>query len=111
MRDIVTVNFKANDEIDGQRQLFAFAADDYKGATGKVAMRAMGAILEEKDDEKSILEFVDNADRELSDIVVFDINYISNKKVQQVLELLRLKQTEYKELQDVYDDRIVFARM
>ena len=58
MNNIVKVNFNQKDETNGVRQMFAFAADDYRGKTGKTAQIAIGGILEESDTEETIKEFV-----------------------------------------------------
>lgn len=108
MRDIIKINFNEKDEVEGQRQMFAFAADDYKGKTGKTAVKAVGAILEESDDENMVTQFVIEAITNCTELIVFDINHVSNTKVQMVLELFRLKELGYKELENVYEDRIVF---
>ena len=107
MNNIVTVNFK-NDETEGVRQMFAFAADDYKAKTGKTAVKAVGGILDETDNDDIITQFVMEAITNCAELIVFDINHVSNEKVQMVLELFRIKELGYKELENVYEDRIVF---
>jgi hypothetical protein len=42
MRDIIKINFNEKDEVEGQRQMFAFAADDYRGKTCRTAKKAIG---------------------------------------------------------------------
>lgn len=111
MRDIIKINFNEKDEVEGQRQMFAFAADDYKGKTGRIAKKAIGGILEETDDTVSIVGFISDAITDMSDLIIFDINHSSNKKVNEVIDLFRINQFGYSELEDVYEDRIVFARM
>ena len=111
MRDIIKINFKEKDEVEGQRQMFAFAADDYRGNTGRTAKKAIGGILEETDDAVSILEFISNAITNMGDLIIFDINHVSDKKVTEVRDLFRINQLGYSELKNVYEDRIVFARM
>lgn len=111
MRDIIKINFNEKDEVEGQRQMFAFAADDYRGKTGRVAKKAIGGILEETDDAVSILEFISDAITNMSDLIIFDINHVSDKKVTEVMDLFRINQFGYSELENVYEDRIVFSRM
>jgi hypothetical protein len=111
MRDIIKINFNEKDEIEGQRQMFAFAADDYRGKTGRTAKKAIGGILEEIDDAVSIVEFISDAITNMSDLIIFDINHVSDKKVSEVIDLFRINQFGYSELKNVYEDRIVFARM
>jgi hypothetical protein len=110
MRDIIKINFNEKDEVEGQRQMFAFAADDYRGATGRTAKKAIGGILEETDDSVSILEFISNGITNMSDLIIFDINHVSDKKVTEVRDLFRINQFGYSELKNVYEDRIVFGR-
>ena len=111
MRDIIKINFNEKDEVEGQCQMFAFAADDYRGKTGRTAKKAIGGILEETDDAVSILEFISNAITNMGDLIIFDINHVSDKKVTEVRDLFRINQLGYSELKNVYEDRIVFARM
>jgi hypothetical protein len=47
----------------------------------------------------------------MSDLIIFDINHVSDKKVSEVIDLFRINQFGYSELKNVYEDRIVFARM
>lgn len=107
----VVVKGNSFDEVEGQRQMFAFAADDYRGKTGRSAKKAVGAILEESDNEDSIISFVFEAITNMVDLVIFDINHVSNAKVRDVLDMFGIKELGYKELQNVYEDRIVFGRM
>ena len=111
MDNIVKVNFNQKDEANGVRQMFAFAADDYRGKTGRTAKKAIGGILEETDDAVSILEFISDAITNMSDLIIFDINNVSDKKINVVMDLFRINQFGYSELKNVYEDRIVFARM
>ena len=111
MRDIIKINFNEKDEVEGHRQMFAFAADDYRGKTGRTAKKAIGGILEESDDAVSILEFISDAITNMSDLIIFDINHVSDKKVTEVMDLFRINQFGYSELENVYEDTIVFARM
>jgi hypothetical protein len=111
MDNIVKVNFNQKDDTNGVRQMFAFAADDYRGKTGRTAKKAMGGILEETDDAVSILEFISDAITNMSDLIIFDINNVSDKKIHEVMDLFRINQFGYSELKNVYEDRIVFGRM
>jgi hypothetical protein len=111
MNNIVKINFNQKDETNGVRQMFAFAADDYRGKTGKTAQIAIGGILEESDTEETIKEFVSGAISNCADLIIFDINHVSNNKVKAVLDLFRINEFGFKEIPNVYEDRIVFGKM
>lgn len=111
MNNIVKVNFNQKDGVNGIRQMFAFAADDYRGMTGKTARIAIGGILEESDTEETIKEFVSDAISNCADLIIFDINNVSNDKVNEVLNLFRINEFGFKEIPNVYEDRIVFGMM
>lgn len=111
MRDIIKINFNEKDEVEGQRQMFAFAADDYRGQTGKTAQIAIGGILEESDTEETIKEFVSDAISNFADLIIFDINNVSYTKVNEVVNLFRINEFGFREIPNVYEDRIVFGKM
>lgn len=111
MNNIVKVNFNQKDETNGVRQMFAFAADDYRGKTGKTAQIAIGGILEESDTEEALKEFVSTAISNFADLIVFDINHVSNDKVNEVRNLFRINEFGFREIPNVYEDRIVFGMM
>lgn len=111
MNNIVKVNFNQKDSANGVRQMFAFAADDYRGQTGKTAQIAIGGILEESDTEETIKEFVSDAISNFADLIIFDINNVSYTKVNEVVNLFRINEFGFREIPNVYEDRIVFGKM
>lgn len=117
MTDIFRVNFKTPpteyqyvyEFPTRQRQPLSFAADAYRVMTGRIAHKAIGAYLKESDNEDTISEFVYTAITDSVDIIVFGIAYISDKKKKEVSEMFRIKEFGYKEIPNVYKDRLVFG--
>lgn len=111
MNSIAKLNFNQKDGVNGVRQMFAFAAGDYHGKTGKTAQLAIGGILEESDTEERIKEFVFEAISNSADLIIFDINNVSNDKINEVIDLFRINEFGFREIPDVYEDRVVFGKM
>ena len=117
MTDIFRVNFKtppAEYQYVYQfatrgRQPLSFAADAYRAMTGRIANKAIGAYLKESDNEDTISEFINTAIADSIDIIVFGITYVSDKKKKEVSEMFRIKEFGYKEIPNVYKDRLVFG--
>lgn len=117
MTDIFRINFKTPPTEyqyvyqfpTRQRQPLSFAAAAYRAMTGRFASKAIGAYLKETDNEYTISEFINTAISDSIDIIVFHITYVSDKKKKEVSEMFRIKEFGYKEIPNVYKDRLVFG--
>lgn len=117
MTDIFRVNFKTPPAEyqyvyqfpTRQHQPLSFAAAAYRAMTGRIAHKAIGAYLKESDNEYTISEFINTAISDSIDIIVFHISYVSDKKKKEVSEMFRIKEFGYKEIPNVYKDRLVFG--
>lgn len=127
MTDIVSVKFNdvlmPKNENDGTYGLFGFAVADYC-AEYSVDLKdipadecIIGAILEPDDFKGSKLCIEDLTDelccavdeRESVRMFVFDINTISNRNIVELKNYIE-NSLGFKELENVYEDRVVFAK-
>lgn len=98
------------DKESGVRQMFAFAADDYEAKTGKKATTATGTILEADDTMEKIDGFVQLCIKGNYDLIIFDINNVDDDKVALIRDYFNKDEIQYDELENVYEDRIVFGK-
>ncbi len=106
-------------------RLFTFAIDDYKGYLGDIYKEnearidgsyVYGAILEESDTMESIRSFIDMAERANGCIIVFGYDEkLTSGKCKSILNdidtfLAEKLNISYTELEDVYEDRVVYVR-
>ena len=98
------------DKESGVRQMFAFAADDYEAKTGKKATTATGTILEADDTMEKIDGFVQLCIKGDYDLIIFDINNVDDEKVAFIRDYFKKDEIQYDELENVYEDRIVFGK-
>lgn len=98
------------DKESGVRQSFAFAADDYEAKTGKKATTATGTILEADDTMEKIDGFVQLCIKGDYDLIIFDINNIDDDKVALIRDYFKRDDIKYDELENVYEDRLVFGK-
>lgn len=109
-----TTLIKFNDLDDnkesGVRQMFAFAADDYEAKTGVKATTATGTILEADDTMEKIDGFIQLCIKGDYDLIVFDINNVDDDKVAFIRDYFKRDDIKYEELENVYEDRIVFGK-
>ena len=98
------------DKESGVRQMFAFAADDYEAKTGKKATTATGTILEADDTMEKIDGFVQLCIKGDYDLIVFDINNVDDSKVALIRDYFKRDDIKYDELENVYEDRLVFGK-
>lgn len=99
-----------DDKESGVRQMFAFAADDYEAKTGKKATTATGTILEADDTMEKIDGFVQLCIKGGYDLIIFDINNVDDDKVALIRDYFKRDEIKYDELENVYEDRIVFGK-
>lgn len=99
------------DKESGVRQLFAFAADDYEAKTGKKATTATGTILEADDTMEKIDGFVQLCIKGDYDLIIFDINNVDDDKVALIRDYFKRDEIKYEELENVYEDRLVFGKI
>ena len=83
---------------------------DYKRMTGRTVKKEIKRSLKDDDTIESILDSIYDAIRSLADMIIFDINNVSNNKIDEVRNLFKSNQFGYSEL-GVYEDKIVFAAM
>lgn len=98
------------DKESSVRQMFAFAADDYEAKTGKKATTATGTILEADDTMEKIDGFVQLCIKGNYDLIIFDINNVDDDKVALIRDYFNKDEIQYDELENVYEDRIVFGK-
>lgn len=98
------------DKESGVRQMFGFAADDYEAKTGKKATTATGTILEADDTMEKIDGFVQLCIKGNYDLIIFDINNVDDDKVALIRDYFNKDEIQYDELENVYEDRIVFGK-
>lgn len=98
------------DKESGIRQSFAFAADDYEAKTGKKATTATGTILEADDTMEKIDGFVQLCIKGDYDLIIFDINNVDDDKVALIRDYFKRDDIKYDELENVYEDRLVFGK-
>lgn len=110
-----TTLIKFNDLDDnkesGVRQMFAFAADDYEAKTGRKATTATGTILEADDTMEKIDGFIQLCIKGDYDLIVFDINNVDDSKVALIRDYFKKDDIKYEELENVYEDRLVFGKI
>lgn len=95
----------------GVRQMFAFAADDYEAKTGRKATTATGTILEADDTMEKIDGFVQLCIKGDYDLIIFDINNVDDDKIKLIRDYFKKDEINYEELENVYEDRIVFGKI
>ena len=98
------------DKENSVRQMFAFAADDYEAKTNKKATTATGTILEADDTMEKIDGFVQLCIKGNYDLIVFDINNVDDDMVALIRDYFKRDEIKYEELENVYEDRIVFGK-
>lgn len=98
------------DKESGIRQMFAFAADDYESKTGVKATTATGTILEADDTMEKIDGFVQLCIKGDYDLIIFDINNVDDSMVALIRDYFKNEEIKYDELENVYEDRIVFGK-
>jgi hypothetical protein len=110
-----TILIKFNDLEDnkesGVRQMFAFAADDYEAKTGRKATTATGTILEADDTMEKIDGFIQLCIKGDYDLIIFDINNVDDDKVALIRDYFKKDDIKYDEVENVYEDRVVFGKI
>lgn len=98
------------DKESGINQIFTFAADEYEAKTGKKATTATGTILEADDTMEKIDGFVQLCIKGNYDLIIFDINNVDDDTVALIRDYFERDDIEYEELENVYEDRLVFGK-
>jgi hypothetical protein len=97
--------------ITSEKKVNTSYEDDYRGKTGRTVRRKITRNLKDSDDVFRILDIIYDAIKSLADMIIFDINNVSDKKVSEVRDLFKSHQFGYSELGVYEDTHLVFAAM
>ena len=99
MRDVIFKTFAEIDTpVEGVVGLGGFAVDEYISSI----------IIDPDDSYASIDAMIDTALHAGSDILMFDINYAMGKQISHIRNMMKKK--SYKEMTNLYETRIAFAK-
>ena len=117
MTDIICRPFgKSHELADGVFPLFGFAVSDYIATYGTTCEDAencaiFGAVLTGRftDNEQLLLEFITNPTNEELKLLVFEVSDLTKEEIEDVVRNVN-GLNGFTELENVYENRIVFAR-
>ena len=111
----VSINPSRDDIKNGVRPIFAFAIDDYAALSGQYLIPEKidiaGIILDSSDSKESVQAFVQFICTSTTSIFVFGFDENDEADMDAVNWIKEaFHGSVYKELENVYEDRIVFAK-